>query len=91
VVFFPSLIKLIGRKKPDSCLEVISKPIFLQSFWLILEGLMGKRITPPFFKGELGGLYNRLIIPLNPPLEKGDLKNPPAILLHVDSLSAAAY
>gem|GEM_PF-6461885 len=52
---------------------------------------MGKRITPPFFKGELGGLYNRLIIPLNPPLEKGDLKNPPAILLHVDSLSAAAY
>ena len=31
-------------------------------------------ILPPFFKGGQGGLYNRLIIPLNPPLEKGDFK-----------------
>jgi hypothetical protein len=29
---------------------------------------------PPFLKGGKGGLNNRLIIPLNPPLEKGDLK-----------------
>jgi hypothetical protein len=27
---------------------------------------------PPFLKGGQGGLYKRLIIPLNPPLEKGD-------------------
>jgi hypothetical protein len=31
-------------------------------------------ILPPFFKGGQGGLYNRLIIPLNPPLGKGDFK-----------------
>jgi hypothetical protein len=31
---------------------------------------------PPFSKGGQGGLNNRLIIPLNPPLEKGDLKFP---------------
>jgi hypothetical protein len=30
---------------------------------------------PPFSKGgQGGGLYNRLIIPLNPPLEKADFK-----------------
>jgi hypothetical protein len=29
-------------------------------------------ILPPFFKGGQGGLYKPLIIPLNPPLEKGD-------------------
>ena len=28
---------------------------------------------PPFSKGGQGGLYKRLIIPLNPPLKKGDL------------------
>ena len=27
---------------------------------------------PPFLKGGQGGLDKRLIIPLNPPLEKGD-------------------
>ena len=32
------------------------------------------RNLPPFFKGGQGGLYNHLIIPLNPPLEKGDFK-----------------
>jgi hypothetical protein len=31
-------------------------------------------ILPPFFKGGQGGLRNRFIIPLNPPLGKGDLK-----------------
>jgi hypothetical protein len=31
-------------------------------------------ILPPFFKGGEGGLYKHLIIPLNPPLEKGDFK-----------------
>ena len=31
-------------------------------------------ILPPFFKGGQGGLYNHSIIPLNPPLEKGDFK-----------------
>jgi hypothetical protein len=28
---------------------------------------------PPFLKGGQGGLNNCLIIPLNPPLKKGDL------------------
>jgi hypothetical protein len=31
---------------------------------------------PPFSKGGQGGLNKRLIIPLNPPLKKGDLKHP---------------
>ena len=31
---------------------------------------------PPFLKGGKGGLDKRLIIPLNPPLEKGDFKYP---------------
>jgi hypothetical protein len=38
------------------------------------EGPIKARTLPPFFKGGQGGLYNRLIIPLNPPLEKGDFK-----------------
>jgi len=33
---------------------------------------MGKELSP-FSKGGQGGLNKRLIIPLNPPLEKGDL------------------
>jgi hypothetical protein len=32
---------------------------------------------PPFFKGGQGGLYNHLIIPLNPPLEKQIQSNNP--------------
>jgi hypothetical protein len=31
---------------------------------------------PPFLKGGKGGLNNHLIIPLNPPLGKGDLDFP---------------
>ena len=31
---------------------------------------------PPLSKGGQGGLNKRLIIPLNPPLGKGDLKPP---------------
>jgi hypothetical protein len=31
-------------------------------------------LYPPFLKGGKGGLNKRLIIPLNPPLRKGDLK-----------------
>ena len=31
---------------------------------------------PPFLKGGKGGLNKRLIIPLNPPLEKGDFNYP---------------
>ena len=32
--------------------------------------------SPPFSKGGQGGLIERLIIPLNPPLGKGDFKPP---------------
>jgi hypothetical protein len=32
--------------------------------------------SPPFSKGGQGGLNKGLIIPLNPPLKKGDLKPP---------------
>jgi len=35
---------------------------------------------PLFSKGGQGGLDNRLIIPLNPPLGKGDLKPPDVIV-----------
>jgi hypothetical protein len=35
----------------------------------------GKKF-PPFLKGGKGGLHNHLIIPLNPPLKKGDFKYP---------------
>ena len=38
------------------------------------EGLKLAKESPPFFKGGQGGLNKRLIIPLNPPLGKGDLK-----------------
>jgi hypothetical protein len=42
---------------------------------------------PPFSKGGQGGLTNSLIIPLNPPLKKGDLKYPPfrigLVLYHI--------
>jgi len=31
-------------------------------------------LTPPFLKGGRGDFINRLKIPLNPPLEKGDLR-----------------
>jgi hypothetical protein len=51
---------------------------------------MGKSITPPFSKGGPGRLYKRWKIPLNPPLEKGDLKASPPQLLLVDSLPEAS-
>src|SRR5665647_3700405 len=31
-------------------------------------------VSPPFLKGGRWGLNRRLVIPLNPPLKKGDLK-----------------
>jgi len=40
------------------------------------EALFGEE-TPPFSKGGQGGLKKRLIIPLNPPLGKGDFISPP--------------
>ena len=38
--------------------------------------LVIRKELPPFSNGGQGGLNNHLIIPLNPPLEKGDLKPP---------------
>jgi hypothetical protein len=32
-------------------------------------------ILPPFSKGGPGGINRRLVIPLNPPLKKGDFKS----------------
>jgi hypothetical protein len=39
-------------------------------------------IFPLFSKGGQGGLNNRLIIPLNPPLGKGDFKTDVQFGLH---------
>jgi hypothetical protein len=55
-------------------LEVIAKPV--SGVALNQPGANVGRELPPFSKGGQGGLNNRLIIPLNPPLEKGDLKPP---------------
>jgi len=35
---------------------------------------MDASFLPPFPKGGQGGLANHLVIPLNPPLEKGDFE-----------------
>ena len=45
-----------------------------KKYGFILEQNGGKitAIFPPFLKGGQGGLCKALIIPLNPPLEKGD-------------------
>src|SRR4030067_2064098 len=55
--------------------EVVSKPIFGVILNQPRQLKLGKN-HPPFSKGGQGGLNKRLIIPLNSPLGKGDLKLP---------------
>jgi len=59
-------------------LEVISKLIFGVILNQPKELKLGTNHPPlfSFLKGGQGGLNKRLIIPLNPPLVKGDLKPP---------------
>jgi hypothetical protein len=47
-------------------------------WWLIalISHINDGEKSPPFLKGGKGGLNNRLIIPLNPSLRKGDFKYP---------------
>jgi hypothetical protein len=44
--------------------------------FIINMAFQSKLFYPPFLKGGKGGLNKCLIIPLNPPLKKGDLKHP---------------
>jgi len=56
-------------------IEVISEPVSIVILNNPREFKLGRN-HPPFLKGGQGGLNKGLIIPLNPPLEKGDLKSP---------------
>jgi hypothetical protein len=51
--------------------DVIAQTIFGLILNQPMELKLGKN-HPPFSKGGQGGLNKRLIIPLNPPLKKGD-------------------
>jgi len=56
-------------------IEVISKPVSSIILNKPMEFKLGKN-HPPFLKGGQGGISKRLLIPLNPPLGKVDLKPP---------------
>ncbi len=46
--------------------------LHLMSYELrVMSGLRVALHSPPFVKGGRGGIYNRLKIPLNPPLQRG--------------------
>jgi hypothetical protein len=60
-------------------LEVISKPIS-GNHPESARCVQVSKASPPFSKGGQGGLDKPLIIPLNPPLGKGDLKTSFSIL-----------
>ena len=61
-----------GSRRPSGlrpgCRHLSPGPVRLWS------SVFGSQFLPPFSQGGQGGLNNRLIIPLNPPLRKGDFK-----------------
>jgi hypothetical protein len=54
--------------------EIVSKPCLIYRAILIHLDEFKQGKIPPILKGGKGGLVKRLIIPLDPPLVKGDLK-----------------
>ena len=67
------------QQKPGAAVLSLSRGHFKTYFQGHLESthvVWKAQESPPFSKGGQGGLIKRLIIPLNPPLRKGDFKPP---------------